>query len=41
MSDSLNYVLFIISQVFLSLNVRVNKDWRKKEDQLKAFGYLP
>jgi len=31
---------FLQGQVFLDLNVRVNKDWRKKEDKLKAYGYL-
>jgi hypothetical protein len=24
----------------LRIAVKVNKDWRKKEDQLKEFGYL-
>jgi GTPase Era involved in 16S rRNA processing len=28
------------TQVFLDLNVKVNKDWRKKEDKLKEFGYM-
>ena len=31
---------FLQCQVFLNLSVRVNKDWRKKENKLKAFGYL-
>jgi GTPase len=29
-----------LAQVHLTLNVKVNKDWRKKEDQLKLYGYL-
>ena len=28
------------SKVFLELKVKVNKDWRKDEEQLKQFGYL-
>lgn len=28
-------------QVYLNLSVKVNKDWRKKEDALKEFGYMP
>lgn len=31
---------FLQEPVFLNLNVKVNKDWRKKEDQLKLYGYL-
>lgn len=31
---------FLQEKVFLELNVKVNKDWRKNEDQLKEFGYL-
>jgi len=31
---------FLQEKVFLALEVKVNKDWRKNEDQLKEFGYL-
>jgi len=31
---------FLQCKVFLNLSVRVNKDWRKSEDKLKAYGYL-
>lgn len=31
---------FIQKQIFLSLTVKVRKDWRKDEQQLKNFGYL-
>lgn len=31
---------FLQEKVFLELKVKVNKDWRKNEDQLKEFGYL-
>jgi GTPase Era involved in 16S rRNA processing len=27
-------------QVYLNLSVRVNKEWRKNEKVLKAFGYM-
>lgn len=30
---------FFQSKVFLALSVKVDKDWRKKEERLKAFGY--
>jgi len=26
--------------VYLALEVKVNKDWRKNDEQLKEFGYL-
>lgn len=31
---------FIEKHVFLDLTVKVKKDWREKDDQLKNFGYL-
>ncbi len=31
---------FLQEKVYLELKVKVNKDWRKNEDQLKEFGYL-
>ena len=31
---------FLQEKVFLEIKVKVNKDWRKSEDQLKEFGYL-
>lgn len=31
---------FLQCKVFLNLSVKVNKDWRKNEDKLKAYGYL-
>lgn len=31
---------FLQEKVFLELKVKVNKDWRKDEEQLKQFGYL-
>ena len=31
---------FFQSSVFLDLNVKVDKDWRKKETKLQEFGYL-
>lgn len=31
---------FLQEKVYLELKVKVNKDWRKNEDQLKQFGYL-
>ena len=30
---------FVGKQVFLDLTVKVNKDWRDNERQLKRFGY--
>jgi GTP-binding protein Era len=30
---------FIGSKVFLEITVKVNKDWREKENMLKRFGY--
>lgn len=30
---------FFGKQIYLQLSVKVNKDWRNKEDQLKRFGY--
>jgi GTP-binding protein Era len=32
--------LFLEKKVFLSLTVKVRKDWRKDDLQLKRFGYL-
>ena len=31
---------FLQCKVFLDLNVKVNKDWRRNEDQLKVYGYI-
>jgi GTP-binding protein Era len=31
---------FIEKKVYLELSVKVNKDWRNKESQLKRFGYI-
>jgi hypothetical protein len=31
---------FFQSQVFLQLNVKVDKDWRRRDDRLKEYGYL-
>jgi GTPase len=31
---------FLQSKVYLELRVKVDKDWRRNEDRLKAFGYL-
>ena len=31
---------FIKKHVFLSLTIKVRKDWRKDDNQLKNFGYL-
>jgi len=31
---------FVEKQVFLDITVKVNKDWRDKENELKKFGYL-
>jgi GTPase len=31
---------FLREKIHLTLNVKVNKDWRRKEDQLKLYGYL-
>jgi len=31
---------FLQGKVHLSLHVKVDKDWRKDEDKLKAYGYL-
>lgn len=31
---------FLQEKVLLKLNVRVDKNWRKDESKLKAFGYL-
>lgn len=31
---------FLQGRVFLELNVKVNKDWRKNEARLKEFGYI-
>ena len=31
---------FLQERVFLELQVKVNKDWRKSEDLLKEFGYM-
>ncbi|KAL3943702.1 MAG: hypothetical protein SGBAC_002247, partial [Bacillariaceae sp.] len=31
---------FLQGKVFLQLSVRVNKDWRKKEERLVEFGYM-
>jgi GTPase len=31
---------FLQEKVHLTLNVKVNKDWRRKEDQLKLYGYF-
>jgi GTPase len=31
---------FFQSQVYLQLNVKVEKDWRRREDRLKEYGYL-
>ena len=30
---------FIQNKVFLEITVKVNKDWREKENMLKRFGY--
>ena len=31
---------FLGKKVFLETFVKVNKDWRKKEQELKRYGYL-
>jgi len=31
---------FLDMQVYLELNVKVEKDWRKNEKKLKQFGYM-
>ena len=31
---------FFQTKIFLKLQVKVDKDWRKKDDKLKKFGYL-
>jgi len=31
---------FFQTKVYLALQVKVDKDWRKKDDKLKKFGYL-
>ena len=31
---------FFLHRVFLSLEVKVDKNWRKDEKKLKAYGYL-
>jgi len=31
---------FLQEKVYLNLNVKVDKDWRKDSDKLKRFGYL-
>ena len=31
---------FLMQKVFLSLEVKVDKNWRKDEKKLKAYGYL-
>lgn len=31
---------FFQTKIFLQLQVKVDKDWRKKDDKLKKFGYL-
>ena len=31
---------FTEKKVYLELSVKVNKDWRNKESQLKRFGYI-
>jgi len=31
---------FLQGKVHLQLHVKVEKDWRKDEDKLKAYGYL-
>ena len=31
---------FLQKKVFLQLFVKVDKDWRNKENQLKTFGYI-
>ena len=35
-----NYLQIVDKKVFLSLEVKVEKDWRKKENLLKNFGYV-
>lgn len=30
---------FFQTKIFLSLRVKVDKDWRKKDDKLKKYGY--
>lgn len=32
---------FFDQQIFLELSIKVDKDWRKKENSLKKFGYKP
>jgi GTP-binding protein Era len=31
---------FLMEKVFLDLDVKVDKNWRKDEKKLKAYGYL-
>jgi len=33
--------VFFDKKVFLELYVKVEKDWRSRENKLKGFGYIP
>ena len=33
--------VFLDKKVFLELYVKVEKDWRSRENKLKGFGYIP